>query len=524
MSQPPAPRSYWVHEGTLLAGAYPLELKTFGDGSKPLKRLLEAGIDCFLNLTGPKECADYEALLPPGVRHLRKSLTDHGLPSLPEQMQDIQATLAAQLAAGRRVYVHCRAGIGRTGMVIGCHLVEQGYGGHEALAELNRLWRHNSVARSWPEVPETEEQSAYVRDWPRYRSAHTVLQAGGLAAPLPASLPPCTGTPAPAVAELDGSGLRLVGSLRDRFQGAMLGLATGDALAAATQFRRRDSFSAVGDLLGGGPYDLPRGAWSDDTAMALCVAESLAECGQFDSRDLLARLVRWQSEGHLSATGHCVGISSAMARALTTSQRRRGAPAGSHDPKQRDPETLSRVAPAVLHAFADETQAVNVAAETARLTCKSPVVVDSCRLLAAMLHAALRGAPLTRVLAPQAAAFATQPLRREVAELAAAAPRSGPFDGKHPAGADALGALQAARWALATTGNFRAGALAAVNLGGHSDVIGAVYGQLAGAFYGQRSIPSHWREALAKQELIAGLTDRLLADALMALGGAPVSA
>jgi ADP-ribosylglycohydrolase/protein-tyrosine phosphatase len=538
MSRGPIPHSYWVHEGSLLAGEYPLEMRTFGDKSKVLKKLLQAGIDCFLNLTGPKECPDYESLLPPGVLHIRKSLTDHGLPSRPEQMQDIQSTVAAQLAAGRRVYVHCRAGIGRTGTVIGCYLVEQGHGGEEALAELNRLWQQNALSKSWPEVPETDEQSAYVREWPQHRRAQTMLPSGGVAAPAPPAMPersPAATSSSARVAASANTGhvravdeseveLRLVASLRDRFQGAMTGLAIGDALAAATQFRRRGSFSAVGDLLGGGPYDLPRGAWSDDTAMALCVAESLVERGAFDSRDLLERLVRWQSEGHLSATGQCVGITSTVARALAMSQWRRGAPAGSHDPAQRDPEALSRIAPAVLYAFHDEAQAVDIAAESARMTCQSPVVIDACRLLAAMLHAALRGEPRARVLVPSQTVFATQPLKHEVATIAMAAPKSGAFEGKDPAGADVLGALRAARWALATTTSFRDGALAAVNLGGHSDVIGAVYGQLAGAFYGAQGIPAHWRTALVRQELVAGLADRMLADALVALGGTTASA
>ena len=240
---------------------------------------------------------------------------------------------------------------------------------------------------------------------------------------------------------------------------------------------------------------------------------------------MLARLLRWQAEGHLSATGQCVGITSATARALARAQwRRGGALAGSHDPKQRDPEALSRVAPAVLHAFADEASAVALAADAVRMTCQAPVVIDSCRLLGAMLHAALRGEPRARVLGPHPTAFATQPLKRDVALVAVAVPKGAGFEGRDPVGADVLDALQAARWALATTGSFREGALAAVNLGGHSDVVGAVFGQLAGAHYGVNAIPLHWRSALLKREDIEALTDRLLADALVALGSGSESA
>ena len=508
MSRPPLPHSYWVLDGEFLAGEYPLRLRTPGDRSRQIGRLLEAGIDCFIDLTGADECPSYDELLPTGVLHIRMAVEDHGLPSTPAQMQDIQAMIARQLADGRRIYVHCRAGIGRTGTTVGCYLVEQGYGGREALAELNRLWQQNSLSRSWPEVPETHEQYEYVLDWPRHRRAQTQMLS------LAASSPPPREDPE----------LRLVASLRERFQGAMLGLAVGDALAAATQFRRPGSFSPVGDLLGGGPHDLPRGGWSDDTAMALCLAESLAERRGYDAGDFLARLLRWQAEGHLSATGQCVGISGATARALARGQwRRGGAPAGSHDPQQRDPEVLSRVAPAVLHAFADETAAIALAADVARLTCQSPVVIDACRLLAGMLHAALRGETRARLLTPHPAVFAAQPLKRDVALLAAAM-RNAAAAGRDTVRADVLDALQAALWAFASTQNFRDGALAVVNLGGQSDVAGAVYGQLAGAHYGVDAIPAHWRSALLRRGDVESLADRLLADALVSLGSGPATA
>jgi ADP-ribosylglycohydrolase len=299
----------------------------------------------------------------------------------------------------------------------------------------------------------------------------------------------------------------------------MLGLAVGDALAAATQFRRPGSFGAVGDLLGGGPFDLPRGAWSDDTAMALCVAESLATHDRFDADDVLTRLQRWQSEGYLSATGQCLGITSSTARALATSRWRRQTFAGSHDPRQLDPEPLSRLAPVGLHAYGEAARALQESVDVARLTSQAPVVLDCCRLFAAMLQAALHGEGRAQVARPPARFIELDALKPQVAAIASQ--RTGAvFDGTHPAGATAPSALLAARWALLTTSNFRDGALAAVNLGGHSDVVGAVYGQLAGAFYGVNAIPRAWRMAVSHSELIASLADQLLTSVLVRLGGA----
>ena len=238
-------------------------------------------------------------------------------------------------------------------------------------------------------------------------------------------------------------------------------------------------------------------------------------------RDQLARYTRWQREGYHSATGQCLGITAATARALAAAEWPAAARAALPEAVTLDPEPLSRVAPVVLHEFADPEQALRCAAESARLTCRSPLVHDACRLLAAMLHAALSGEPLARVLSPRSTLFAAQPLQREVAAIAA---RSCDASEPPPAGQGALAVLEQARWCLARGANFRDGALRAVNLGGDSDVTGAVYGQLAGAHYGLAAIPRAWRQALAQPELIVELCDRLLQNALVRLGDSVVRA
>jgi ADP-ribosyl-[dinitrogen reductase] hydrolase len=491
----PLANSYWVIPGRLLAGEYPVgrEKKLSEAGRARVQELIAAGISCFVDLTEEGECPPYQPLLPPTVSYLRHAIRDQRLPRRPAQMRRIQDEIAAVLAAGGTVYLHCRAGIGRTGMVAGCFLVEQGRDGERALSELNELWTQQCArAELWPVVPQTPDQAEYIRQWtPR--------------------LPPTGGE-----AEITDTELAPVRGLRERFQGAMLGLAVGDALAAATQFRRPGSFAPVGDLLGGGPFDLPRGAWSDDTAMALCLAESLAECEGFDPADQLERYGRWQREGHLSATGQCLGVTAATARALAAAPWRPQPLAGAQLRSLLDAEPLSRVAPVVLHAYAAPEEAITLAAEAARATCQAPRVLDACRLLAAMLHAALRGETRERVVAPPADAFGDRALHREVARIAT---RSYDDDYTPPAAdGGALAVLDLARWCLASTSSFRAGALRAVNLGGDSDVIASVYGQLAGAHYGVAAIPAAWRAALAHAELIGELADRLLRNALLQAG------
>ena len=343
----PIPNSYWVQEGRFLAGEYPGS-EDPEEARERIDRLLAAGVNTFVDLTEAHELEPYRTLLPASAEYERMAILDHGLPRSMDFMHDILALIADALARDRVVYVHCHAGIGRTGVVVGGHLILQGLRGEEALKELNRLWKQSARAADWRRVPETEEQQEYL------------LSFAPSAPPDPL---------------LDETALSAAQRLRNRFHGALFGLALGDALAAPTQMAKSGSFGAVGDLIGGGLYDLPRGAWTDDTAMALCLAESLLDKQGFDAADQVARYAKWQKSGYLSATGECVGITASTARALGAAHWRRQAFGGSHDPKILDPEPLARIAPAVLYFFADRRAAVTQAAEAARATNQAPEVL-----------------------------------------------------------------------------------------------------------------------------------------------------
>lgn len=505
----PLPNSYWVLPGQVLAGEYPAAAVP-AETRERLARLLAAGVTCFLDLTQPDELPPYEQDLPLRVEYLRKPIPDHTVPDDPGHMEEILESLRQQLALGRVVYLHCRAGIGRSGTVAGCLLAERGHPGEAALAELNRLWRASARSAAWDSVPETAEQIEYVRSWiPR------VFRPAPAAAPAPDPL-------------LEPATLAAARSLRERFQGALLGLAAGDAVAAATQFKRAGRFEPVGDMLGGGPFELPRGAWSDDTSMALCLAESLLERGEFDARDQVARYRAWQQQGHLSATGQCLGITSGTARALAHAQWRRQAFSGSHGPDAHAPESLSRVAPVVMFYFADRNAAVAFAAEAARATSQAPPVLSACRALAAALHAALAGEGKQAILAHAQAILAAPDVRGVIAAAggtAGGAPspatRAEP-GGREHAGArlrsgTALGALAAALEVFVHSDNLRDAVLAAANLGGNSDVVAGAAGALAGAHYTASAIPGSWRNSLMKKDLLESFADRLLAHALVHL-------
>ena len=155
---------------------------------------------------------------------------------------------------------------------------------------------------------------------------------------------------------------------QQRYQGCLLGLAAGDAVGTVAEFKPRGSFPPVTDMTGGGPFRLQPGQWTDDTSMALCLADSLIACGGFDAADQMSRYVRWWREGYLSSTGACFDIGNATRDALSR-YRDTGEPfAGSTDPYSAGNGSLMRLAPAPLFFASDPELAIRMSAESSRTT------------------------------------------------------------------------------------------------------------------------------------------------------------
>ena len=305
-----------------------------------------------------------------------------------------------------------------------------------------------------------------------------------------------------------------VDALRDRYRGMLLGLALGDAVAAPAQHRRPGTFTRIGDLIGGGPFDLPRGAWTDDAAVPLILAESLVAADGLDRRDVDRRLAAWQVDGLGSATGQCLGISATLARALAA---RAADPQALVDATRVDREPLPRAAIAAAFELAEPERAVALAADLARLTHTAPVVVDACRYAASIAIGVLTGVPRQELLAPGwspvPGLWHRDPLHREVASIAAGSWREPPNAADLAAG-DAPGALRLLMGALASGGAYRDTLLATVNLGLDADANGALVGEFSGALAGASGLPPHWLAVLADAPRISVVADRVLAAAL----------
>ncbi len=163
--QRPLPNTYWVIPGRILAGEYP-GADDDTTARERLQQLAAAGVDSFVDLTEEGELPPYSHLLPRHIDYVRSAIVDTSVPNNIAQTRLIVQTLRGAHARGRCVYVHCRAGIGRTGLAVGCFLAEAEGNGKTALKLLNRLWRQSDRSRVWPTVPQTAEQADYVRRWP----------------------------------------------------------------------------------------------------------------------------------------------------------------------------------------------------------------------------------------------------------------------------------------------------------------------------------------------------------------------
>jgi ADP-ribosyl-[dinitrogen reductase] hydrolase len=292
----------------------------------------------------------------------------------------------------------------------------------------------------------------------------------------------------------------------DRSVGALVGLAVGDALGAPAEGKARDSYARLSDFAPSPEHGLAAGEWTDDTAMAICLAESLLAYPDLDARDLLGRFLRWYRRGENSCAGAGVGISAAT-RATLEGFERSGRCDAAADIGNAGNGCIMRLAPvAIRHRHAAEA-ARRVAERQACTTHTAAEAVAASAALADILVAALATADRARVA--QAAAGASHKTLTAIAggsyrtrtrDEISSAPRAG-------------ATLEAALWCVFRTSSFEDALLEAVNLGGDTDTIGAVTGQIAGALYGAAAIPTRWTEGLHAHRRLADLATRLHAAA-----------
>ena len=500
----PFERSYWVKPERLLAGCYPGS-KDHAGTERNMKALLDCGIRSIINLMEPDETDHSGKPFRPyddsfsnlarerglDISWTRVPVRDLNIPST-ETMRRILDLIDASINEGKPVYVHCWGGRGRTGTVVGCYLVRhEGLSGEDALEEIKRL-RANEPT-SYKSSPENRHQCDMVRTWKEIPKRPPVNDGEfGKGDRVPQKPDKITRTEQTI-------------SLLDRYLGCLVGLAACDAVGTTLEFKSPGTFKPITDMIGGGPFNLKPGQWTDDTSMALCLATSLIEKKDFDPKDQMEKYVRWHKEGYMSANGKCFDIGNATRSALSNFLKTGNPFSGSNAEYSAGNGSLMRLAPVPLFYAKNPKQAITKSGESSRTTHPHPACVDACRYFAGLIVGALRGASKKEILSekycPVEGYWTQNLLHPEILPIA-----EGDYKRKQPPQINGKGyvvrTLEAALWAFYSTESFEEGCLKVVNLGDDADTTGAVYGQIAGAFYGYNAIPTKWMEKLAKKDLL----------------------
>ncbi len=291
---------------------------------------------------------------------------------------------------------------------------------------------------------------------------------------------------------------------KTRSVGAFVGLAIGDALGAPIQFKRRDTYEHVTGYTAGGTYQLDPGYWTDDTSMALCLAETLIEKGEYDPIDFGNRLVRWVDEGYNSSLPKCFDIGQTTLRAIGAYRRFGPEACGVTGEWAGGNGSIMRLAPVPIFYQEDVELSGQVAVTQGILTHNHEVPNDGCLLLSKIIIEGIRtgnkDTTLSSVETLHVADKISHVKSREYEEKDRDDIKSDGY---------VVSTLEAAMWSVWKTDNFKDALLLAVNLGDDADTVGAVAGQIAGAIYGVDEIPEEWIVGLAEGSRILDIGQQL---------------
>ncbi|CAF3786511.1 unnamed protein product [Adineta steineri] len=312
-------------------------------------------------------------------------------------------------------------------------------------------------------------------------------------------------------------------SLSDRISGSLFGLLLCDSLGTAVECQTAGSFDPVKSLRGGGKFQLKPGQFTDDGSMALCLSIALLdnENNIHSSIKQMNLYRRWYENGYLSSNGECfdIGITVRIAlnKFISNSDQSETAYYGNTSDKASGNGSLMRLAPIALLYYQDPSHAVTEAMNSSKTTHASILCLDSCRIYTVLIIGALQGFSkddllnTDQVFVPNGLPndyWINNPLDADVFKVI-----NGSYKQLNPPEIKASGfvieTMEAALWAFYHTNSFEEGALKAVNLGNDADTVGAIYGMLAGAFYGIDSIPNEWKEKCYFNDLVQTISDEL---------------
>ena len=290
----------------------------------------------------------------------------------------------------------------------------------------------------------------------------------------------------------------------DRAKGALLGLACGDALGTTVEFEERGSFTPLTDIVGGGPFQLERGQWTDDTSMALCLAESLINEKGMDLNGQICRYSNWYNYGYMSCTGTCFDIGITVQLALRKFALSHDPRSGSKEERSAGNGSIMRLAPVPIYFHDDEDEAIFQSGESSVTTHGTAECIEACELFARIIWKALNGHDKFEILANLDKEFSCP----KVQAIANVDYRSKTYEEIVGSGY-VIQSLEAALWCFLNSSSYKEAVLLAANLGDDADTTAAVCGQIAGAYYGMSGIPQNWLDCLAWKDKIERFAELL---------------
>jgi ADP-ribosyl-[dinitrogen reductase] hydrolase len=257
-------------------------------------------------------------------------------------------------------------------------------------------------------------------------------------------------------------------------------------------------------MVGGGTFRVKPGEWTDDTAMAHALADSLHAKSELYPADLITRFVQWMDEGAYSCTGKCFDIGIATRQALNRWKTSGDPIAGSTDPNAAGNGSLIRLAPVAIRFFNDRAKLRDTAALQSKTTHAGKEAIDACVVYAEMLADAIEGKKRSEVLRSRDGTF-TDAINKIVAGSWRAKPRP-----RINASGYVCHSLEAALCSVARSGTYKQAVLTAANLGDDANTTAAIAGQLAGALHGVTGMPRDWVDKVAWPPRIRGMASGLL--------------
>jgi len=305
---------------------------------------------------------------------------------------------------------------------------------------------------------------------------------------------------------------------QDALLGGIMGVVIGDALGLPVQFMTKTEISKnpITGMTGGGTFDLEPGAWSDDSSLTLCLAESLYEVG-YNAPDIARRFVDWYRDGYMTPLGESFDIGDTTAIAMKRLVHG-VAPfkAGPTNAESNGNGSLMRILPATLF-FAHESDYTMIQriCEVSKITHGHPRSQLACSLYSLFVKELLKGsrpqeAYDTMILKSQTVFFIDRKVGKQLSHFERIISGQLPNlpESEIKSGGYVVESLEAALWCFLTTSSFEDAVLKAVNLGWDTDTVGAITGSIAGVYYGFSNIPDHWLKTLLDYEKILSLTNQ----------------